>query len=1096
MNAPATALRRRPRPGLRLLAATAGIIVLGLAGTASHADDTELYVGLAAGNPAAERPNILFILDNSGSMSASVATQADWDPAQAYDGCFQSDSLYLVVGGSPPICGRGIRVTKAGNRCQAAQAPLLHRGQYSGSILGWNADARIWEPITTGSPISYLECEADRGIHGGGGSGNYAANGEDGPWASTTTTEPGWNAQVTIFDGNWLNWRANPPTVTRSRLQIIQGVVKEVLDGLQDANVGLMQFNFSEGGAIIHAVADIGTARQGMKDAVDAMIASTRTPLSETLYEAALYFRGAGVHFGDLGSPPSVPAARIGGTQGSSQYLSPISAECQKNFIILLTDGEPTADDDKTPSLVAGLPGFNGMLGSCDGSGAGRCLDDLAEYLYRADAGTQVDGLQNVVTYTIGFEVDAPLLESTARRGGGRYYVADDTGSLANALNAVIAGITERSGTFTAPAVPVNGFNRQATERDAYVAVFEPTGRAHWPGNLKKYQFADGILKDRGGLPAIDPASGFFAAGTWSFWSASADGDRISTGGAASRLPAPGSRRLYTDLGGPQLSAPGNRIEEANPAISAALLGVPEAERDALIGWIRGADLADVNGNGNRSERRLQMGDPLHSRPVVVQYDNQAAAGTLVFITTNDGFLHAVDARSGVEHWAFLPSRLLPLQQALYLDEPTTVHQYGLDGEMRLYLRNNDGQPGIGGSEQAILLFGMGRGGTAVYALDVTAPDAPVLLWQVDRQTPGLGALGQTWAAPEVARIRIGDTVHEAVILSGGYDDGQDNRGWHEDSTGNALYFLDLLSGQKLWSAGPPGGGHDLALPAMRHSIPATPRVIDLSRDGLADRIYVGDVGGRVWRFDIQNGQPRSSLVAGGVLASLGGAAVANPPASELRRFYATPDLVLVDCIRGNFLAINIGSGYRGHPLDTDVADQFFSIRDPQPYGSMATASYGEPIRIGDLLDITDDPTATVPADAAGWRLRLEQEPGEKVLTAAATYRNTLYFTSFAPGAAVNACVGGLGVNRAYAVDACSGRPLTNLDGGLVGDPPGVEDRFQVLPQAGIAPEAVFLFPASGFAPPTRCIGLACFPPPADATAGPSRSFWTRERAR
>lgn len=1092
----ATTPHARPRPQ-RLLALAAGILMLGLAGTATRADDTELYVGLATDNPAAGRPNILFILDNSGSMSAAVATQADWDPGQGFAGCFDSGSLYITDSITPPPCGGGIAVPKSANRCAAAAPALASRGQYNGRLLGWDDAAQLWQPIAAGHAISHLECEADRGIHGDGGTGTYATNGETGPWSSNPASEPGWNAQATVFDGNWLNWRSNPPTVTRSRLQIMQRVIKEVLDGLQDANVGLMQFNFDEGGSVTHAVADIDTARGTMKAAVDALTASTRTPLSETLYEAALYFRGAGVHFGHAGGPtPSVPEARLGGNPDSSQYFSPISAECQKNFIILLTDGEPTNDDDKTPALVADLPGFNGLLGGCDGSGSGRCLDDLAEYLYRADAGPHVDGMQNVVTYTIGFEIDAPLLEATARRGGGRYYVADDTGSLASALNSVIAGITERSGTFTAPAVPVDGFNRSATERDAYVAVFEPTGRAHWPGNLKKYQFVDGGLQDRDGQPAIDPVSGFFAAGARSFWSPEVDGDRIGAGGAASRFPAPGSRRLYTDIGGPQLTAAGNRIESANPAISAALLGVPEAERDALISWIRGADIADINGNDNRSERRLQMGDPLHSRPVVVQYDSEAAAGTLVFITTNDGFLHAVDAQSGVEHWAFLPSRLLPRQQALFLDAPTPVHQYGLDGEMRLYLRNSDGQPGISGNEQAILLFGMGRGGTAVYALDVTDPDAPVLLWQVDRQSPGMGALGQVWAAPEVAKIRIGNTLHEAVILGGGYDDGQDNRGWREDSVGNALYFLDLSSGERLWSAGAPGGGHDLALPAMRHSIPAAPRVIDLARDGLADRIYVGDMGGRVWRFDINNGQPRGNLVAGGVLASLGGAATANPEPSRLRRFYATPDLVLVDCIRGNFLAINIGSGYRGHPLDTDVADQFFSIRDPQAYGSIATAAYGDPIRIEDLLDITDDPAASVPADAAGWRLRLEQEPGEKVLSAATTYRNTLYFTSFAPGAAVSACVGGLGVNRAYAVDVCSGRPLTNLDGSTEDGPLGTEDRFQVLPQAGIAPEAMFLFPASGFAPPTRCIGLACFPPPADAATGPSRSFWTRERAR
>jgi len=1087
--------------GPRLLAAVAlAGALLGLAAAPLYADDTELYVGQPGSGPASARTNILFILDNSGSMNSAVATQAEWNPDQPFTGCYQGDSLYVTTTTTPPPCGGGVRVPKPANRCAAAQAALRSRGQYSDQFLGWDPAARLWQAATGGGANAYLECRSDRGIDGAGGGEVYAANGADGPWAASPDHEPGWTAQATVFDGNWLNWHSNPPTVTRSRLQIVKNVVKEVLDGLQGVNVGLMQFNFADGGTVSQALTDIATSRQAMKDAVDALTPSTRTPLSETLYEATQYFHGGPVRFGNVGPVLSVPAARLGGNASAAAYASPVTAECQKNFIILLTDGEPSSDDDQTPALVPGLPGFTGLIGSCDGSGAGACLDDLADYLYRGDANPAVDGRQNVVTYTIGFDVDAPLLEATARRGGGRYYIADDTGSLASALSAVIAGIAERSGTFVAPAIPVNSFNRSAAERDAYVAVFEPTGKMHWPGNLKKYRFSDNGLRDQNDQPAVDPATGFFEPAAWSFWSAAADGDRVTAGGAASRLPDPALRRLYTDISGPSLTAAGNRIETANAAISAAVLGVAAGERDALIGWIRGADAADINGDGDRTQARRQMGDPLHVRPVVVNYSNGGNPGTVVFVATNDGFLHAVDAATGAERWAWLPARLLARQQALYLDPPTPVRQYGLDGELRLYIRNNDGTPGIGGNEQAILVFGMGRGGTAVFALDVTNPAAPVLLWQIDRQTPGYGALGQTWAAPEIAKIRVGSGVREAVILSGGYDDAQDNRGWHEDSVGNALYFIDLLTGERLWSAGAAGHGHDLVLPAMRNSIPAAPRVVDLTGDGLADRLYVGDMGGRLWRFDILNGHERTDLATGGVLAALGAAGLANPDPADVRRFYATPDVVLVDCIRGNFLAVNLGSGYRGHPLDTDVADQFFSVRDPQVYGVIAAADYGDPVRINALLDITDDPTAAVPADAAGWRLRLTQEPGEKVLTAAATFRNTLYFTSFSPGAAVSACLGGLGVNRAYQVDLCTGRPLTNLDGSSGDGPLGIEDRFRVLSQAGIAPESVFLFPASGFGGPTRCIGLACFPPPGPGEPGAAgslkRTYWTQERAR
>ena len=186
-----------------------------------------------------------------------------------------------------------------------------------------------------------------------------------------------------------------------------------------------------------------------------------------------------------------------------ASYRSPISEDCQQNFIIYLTDGAPGRDEN-ADTRIENLPGFSALIGSCDGSGDGACLDDLAEYLYRTDASATLAGTQNVVTYTIGFDVDIPLLDATARRGGGRYYLADDTGSLTAVLTELLAGIEQRAGTFVAPSIPVSAFNRSAAERDVYVSVFDPSGTAHWPGNLKKYRFDDQQLRDQDGRAAVD----------------------------------------------------------------------------------------------------------------------------------------------------------------------------------------------------------------------------------------------------------------------------------------------------------------------------------------------------------------------------------------------------------------------------------------------------------------------------------------------------------------------------------------------------------------------------------------------------------------
>ncbi len=81
----------------------------------------------------------------------------------------------------------------------------------------------------------------------------------------------------------------------------------------------------------------------------------------------------------------------------------------------------------------------------------------------------------------------------------------------------------------------------------------------------------------------------------------------------------------------------------------------------------------------------------------------------------------------------------------------------------------------------------------------------------------------------------------------------------------------------------------------MTHSIPADVRVFDLTGDGFADRMYAADMGGRVWRFDIHNGQTRANLVTGGVFASLGNAHLGTHPNATTRRFYSAPDVVVPD---------------------------------------------------------------------------------------------------------------------------------------------------------------------------------------------------------
>jgi type IV pilus assembly protein PilY1 len=394
----------------------------------------------------------------------------------------------------------------------------------------------------------------------------------------------------------------------------------------------------------------------------------------------------------------------------------------------------------------------------------------------------------------------------------------------------------------------------------------------------------------------------------------------------------------------------------------------------------------------------------------------------------------------------------------------------------------------------------MGRGGDGVFALDVTNRNAPSVLWEIDSTDTGLGALAQTWSTPAVAKVNTG-ADRLVAIFGGGYDDAQDNRGYRVDAVGNAVYMVDLLTGALVWSAGPPNAGHDLELVEMQNSIPSPVTVLDVNGDGLADRMYVGDTGGRLWRFDINNGQAPAGLVSGGVLATLGAADLSGTPASQARRFYDAPDVVLTTTGKRQFLALNIGSGYRGHPLDTDVEDSFFSVRDFNVAGTIATGQYPPPLTADQLVDITDLPGATLQPDDKGWRLRMVQGSGEKILSGSTTLLGATYFTSFTPGSSGDACVAAGGVNRLYIVNVLNGQPLVNLDGAGVDKNLTATDRFLVLKQTGIAPAPTFLIPAeqSGTeTAPMVCVGPECLQVPNSTGQNdprrPRRSFWLQDQ--
>ncbi|NND35926.1 MAG: hypothetical protein HKN81_02220, partial [Gammaproteobacteria bacterium] len=258
----------------------------------------------------------------------------------------------------------------------------------------------------------------------------------------------------------------------------------------------------------------------------------------------------------------------------------------------------------------------------------------------------------------------------------------------------------------------------------------------------------------------------------------------------------------------------------------------------------------------------------------------------------------------------------------------------------------------------------------------------------------------------------------------------------------------------------------------MDFSIPAGLRVLDSDRDGFANRLYVGDMGAQVWRIDFINGNGRASLAEGGVIASLGAADDGAPTRADARRFYNTPDAVDLVLDAKILTAINIGSGYRAHPLDATTDEEFYSIRDFRTQDVIPTADYGTPaapiLTRANLIDVTDNVAPTLLATDPGWRLRLDS-PGEKILGSSLTISNVLFFNSFTPAAVQNSCLPGGGQNRLYRVNVFGASPLTNLDFSADPDNLTPEDRYVDVGRQQDVPLVVMPGPDG------PCSGVDCF---------------------
>lgn len=764
--------------------------------------------------------------------------------------------------------------------------------------------------------------------------------------------------------------------------------------------------------------------------------------------------------------------------ESGANYISPLvtANECTSIYTVNTLFFVANQDDDSDKAIEASVNEGGFGTGAKDFTGVIQYLNDVDLANGSFGSVPDLDGKQNITSY---FLVDPTKINTTtigyASAGGTSLPLplSENPDELVSTLQDIFDQILSVSTTFVAASVPVNVFNRAEVVDNVFIALFKVNeeGRPAWAGNLKKLRLGglDGstFLVDALNNPAV-AADGRIRFDALTFWTLpdelqppdtaagevdGRDGRSVTRGGAGQRMPGfvngdPGlmngfgSRQLFYDQGS-SLAA-----FNADPMTALSLqsdLGAADAvEAEALIAFARGMDIDDLDNDGDVSEpRRWIFNDALHSRPLPLNY---GARGSYSFsnpaiylaVASNDGFMHFIrnttpgGAQSGEEAWAFMPRSTMGALKTLRANIPGVAHPYTVDGSPVAYIEDLNQNGTIEANETAYLFFGLRRGGKAYYALDVTNPESPELLWTIGKSGE-FAELGLTFSTPRVGHVNLGSGPQPVLVFAGGYDTNKDSRGGvgTNDTEGNAIYVVDARTGSLIWKA---RGGSGLQTnkvfehPALVDSIPSTVTAADADGDLLLDRILVGDTGGNVWRADLHG--PDTGEWTLTQLAALGRHAEAGK--LNDRRFFHRPDMVPAVDEDGMFDAVLIGSGDRPDPLDAGgvASNYFYMLKDRNTAPGSATDVRLEP---GDLGDVTDNCLQESGCDidlVNGWKLRLE-DSGEKSLATPVTIAGKVFFTTYIPrggDTSGDACAPSEGRGRLYAVSLQDARSVVNYD--------------------------------------------------------------------
>jgi len=712
----------------------------------------------------------------------------------------------------------------------------------------------------------------------------------------------------------------------------------------------------------------------------------------------------------------------------TTKFTDPVQYSCQRNFTILATDGYW---NDSFSSIGDVDSGTGVSRPSRDDWAVGSTLADISYYYYANDLRTgtgplatnnvppsgsnaDVDDVaqhQHMTTFTVGLGVDGTLnyddnyktstsgdyfdikqgtakwpkpvsgtqttiddLWHTAVNGRGTYFSTGDPSALEKGMQRALNSIDRTTGSGAAAATS----NLQPVSGDNYIYI--ATYRTQkWDGELSAYQID---LTTGKILPtAIWQSETLLKAKITN----SGDNDTrvIYTWDGTKRVPF-----TATDLSATQLAYFDNTklSQYADWNAAQKLAATPAAMIKALRGQDHNEDQdRDITYPAYQRlyrDREKVLGDIIHSQPVYVKAPpfsftdptyatfKAANAGRVsnLYVQSNDGMLHAFDALTGQERWAYIPPAILQDMWHLLDVNYENNHRYYLDGPLSMM------DTKVNGTWKTILIGGFGKGARGYYTLDVTDPTNPQPLWNFT------GAenknMGYSYGNAFITQLN-NNAKTPVAILASGYNNipegslysGADGKGY--------VFIVDMATGKAISTlATTEGSAADPSGLAKLNVI-----VTDFTKENTAVGMYGGDLYGNMWRMN-----PTTGVLS--KLASFG----------KTKPIMVAPEIALLE--DPTKFAVYFGTGkYLGESDLTDTSVQsLYAVKDD---GSTTLSDTTTLVQ----QTTTDSGTTRTFSDNTvdwnnkfGWYVNLP-DTGERVNIDPQLFNNTIIFSTTVPTA-------------------------------------------------------------------------------------------------